>query len=506
MRTIIILLALLLDFAAVSAQYNTITYNIPTGGQTVTVSPPVLLTGAYVVVGTRGPINLGSNTYTLTYSALPANGTSWTVKCDFRRLTQSASGANVTIFGVKPLQAHPTVDTFNISFSVLPDSVGTKYLYYIYNGLNDGGVINGAATFNGATRINGTLTVADSALFFGDTYLKPTSAIETGVTVVAADTGGRLTYGCAPWCITGNTGLLSTNYLGTTDTVPLRFRTNGAASGIVDYNLQNVALGYQSLLGNTTGYSNVAIGYQSMTSNSTGIFNTAVGVNSLQSTSSGSSNVANGISALSATTTGSENVGVGASAGASITTGVNNVAVGSGSLGALTTGSNNTAIGHSATVATAATSRGIAIGQGAVASSNQLTFGGVRTISIPNATTAIRYILTDTSGTGDFVPQPNPINAQTTYTPLTGDSITPTTASNLINPAGTIANFTIRLPASPYSGQLLEFSSTQIITNLLWSVALNQSVTAAATLPAAMAAGGTVKIMYNSATTTWYNW
>lgn len=502
MRTTILLLALLLDFAAVSAQYNTITYNIPTGGQTVTVSPPVLLTGAYVVVGTRGPVNLGSNTYTLTYSALPANGTSWTVKCDFRRLTQSASGANVTIFGVKPLQAHPTVDTFNISFTVLPDSVGTKYLYYIYNGLNDGGVINGDVNFNGPTRINGTLTVADSALFFGKTYLKPTSAILAGVSVVAADTGGRLAYGCAPWCITGNTGLLSTSFLGTTDTSSLRFRVNNTASGIVNVNLLNTALGFASLFSNTTGADNTAFGYTALGGNTTGSDNTAVGVGSMISNTTGLSNCAFGQGSLPNLTTGSNNAAIGANAGGIITTGNQNVFIGQQAIAAATNTTNGIAIGFQSTSAT----KGIALGSSASASQNQLAIAGIRTISIPNATNSIRYLLTDTSGTGDFVPQPNPIEAQTTLTPLTGDSVTVSTTSNLINPAGTIANFTIRLPASPYSGQLLEFSSTQIITNLLWSVALNQSVTAAATLPAAMAAGGTVKIMYNSATTTWYNW
>jgi hypothetical protein len=504
MKNLMLLFVLLFDLAAVSAQSTTIVYNIPAAGQTVTISPPAMLGNASITLGTRGNVNLGSNTYTLTYSSIPATGSKWTVIADFRKLTQSASGANVTIFGVKPLQAHPTVDTFNISFSVLPDSVGTKYLYYTYIGLNDGGVINGATVFNAPVRFNAKLTAADTAMFFGRTYLKPTSAILAGYSLVAADTGGRLTYGAgSPWYTNGNSGLTAgTNFLGTTDNVDLVFKRNNVPSGLINASLANTAFGYVSLYGNTTGEANTALGVASLTGNTTGDDNTGIGNQCGYLITTGLGNTGVGASSLPNVTTGDYNTAVGTSAGGIVVTGSQNIFLGVQTQTATTSTSNAIVIGNTAVAAT----NGIALGNSASASQNQLAIAGIRTISIPNATNSIRYVLTDTSGTGDFVPQPNPIEAQTTYTPLTGDSVSVSTTSNLINPAGTIANFTIRLPASPYSGQLLEFSSTQIITSLHWSVALNQSVTAAATLPSSIAAGGTVKIMYNSATTTWYNW
>ena len=151
-------LLLLMDLAFASAQYGTILYNIPAAGQTVTLSP-FLLNNTFITLGTNGATNLGANSYTMTYSGLPSAGSTWEVKMDFRRLTISTNGSNVTIFGVKPLQAHPTVDTFDITFIVIPDSVGTKYLYYRYNGLSDWGVVNGTMTFNGRVNFNDTVAL-----------------------------------------------------------------------------------------------------------------------------------------------------------------------------------------------------------------------------------------------------------------------------------------------------------------------------------------------------------
>lgn len=501
MRTFILSLFILLDLALFSQ--STIVYNIPAAGQTVTVSPPSFLNNTTIALGTRGNVNLGSNTYTLTYASVPTTGTKWTVIADFRKLTQSASGANVTIFGVKPLQAHPTVDTFNISFSVLPDSVGVKYLYYTYIGLNDAGVVNSATVFNAPVRFNAKLTAADTAMFFGGTYLKPTSAILTGSPVIAIDTGGRLGYGSGgyPWYTKGNSADTS-YFLGTTNDIDLVFKRNSIPAGRVNVNLLNTSLGYYTLYSNTTGAGNTALGFVALSANTTGDANTGIGSQALYLNTTGSDNTGIGNSSFPNLTTGSQNTAIGAGAGATVTTGQLNTFVGHQTSAATSSTSNAISIGYNSTASTSS----IAIGSNAASSQNQLAIAGIRTISIPNATNSIRYVLTDTSGAGDFVPQPNPIEAQTTYTPLTGDSVSVSTTSNLINPAGTIANFTIRLPALPYSGQLLEFSSTQIITSLHWSVALNQSVTAAATLPSSIAAGGTVKIMYNSATTTWYNW
>jgi len=501
MKKIMISLFLICDLAIAMAQFGTVLYNIPSAGQTVTI-PSQYLNSSFIALGTDGAVNLGANSYTLTYSSLPPNGYTWEVKMDFRRLTISTNGSNVTIFGVKPLQAHPTVDTFDITYVVIPDSVGTKYLYYRYNGLNDGGVFNATTAFNGRVNFN------DTVKLYGSTYLAPVSPISAGNVVVASDAAGKLTYGCAPWCITGNSGLSPTaNFLGTTDTGSLRFRVNNVASGIIDYNLLNTSLGYQSNKGNTSGTGNASIGAYSLLTNTTGGSNTALGSASAYANTTGQYNTACGSSSLLANTTGSNNTAIGASALISNTTGQYNTACGEISCQTLTTGSYNTMIGAASHTATSSTTKAIGLGYDATPSSNQLAIAGIRSISIPQMTSAVRYVLTDTSGTGDFIPQPYPQNAQTTFTPLTGDSVTVTTSANLINPAGTIANFTLRLPASPYSGQLLEFSTTQIITTLHWSTALSSDVYLVDShVPTTLSAGGVIKIMFNSATSKWYNY
>jgi len=478
------MLSLLLcaDLMIAMAQYGTILYNIPAAGQTVTLSP-FLLSNTFITLGTNGATNLGANSYTMTYSGLPSAGSTWEVKMDFRRLTISTNGSNVTVFGVKPLLAHPTVDTFDITFIVIPDSVGTKYLYYRYNGLSDWGVVNGTMTFNGRVNFN------DSVFLYGlDTYLKPVSTITTGQTVIVTDTAGKLGFGCAPWCITGNSALSpSANFLGTTDTGSLRFRVNNVASGIIDYNAGSTAFGYSALKANTSGTGNTAIGGYSLLVNTTGFSNTAIGGTS-----------------LAANTTGQYNTGCGEASLTANTTGINNSGFGISSLLTNTTGSYNTAIGGLARCAAASSNYAIALGYNAIASSNQLAIAGIRSISIPQMTSALNYVLTDTSGSGDFVPRVIPAFGQTTFTPITGDSLTITTSQNDINPAGTLAVLTIILPASPVSGFVYEFSTTQVLTSLLWSVRLSGGTTTG--LPSTLAQYGTVKIKWNSALSRWLNY
>lgn len=457
------MLSLLLcaDLMIAMAQYGTILYNIPAAGQTVTLSP-FLLNNTFITLGTNGATSLGANSYTMTYSGLPSAGSTWEVKMDFRRLTISTNGSNVTIFGVKPLQAHPTVDTFDITFIVIPDSVGTKYLYYRYNGLNDWGVVNGTTNFNGRVNFNDTV-----ALYGLKTYLKPVSAITTGQTVIVTDTAGKLGFGCEPWCVTGNSGLTAgTNFLGTTDNVDLVFKRNSVWSGRIATN------------------------------------STSLGLNSLP-TNTGTGNTAFGASTLFDLTTGYNNTAIGSSSLANVT-GNDNTALGVNSAGTLISGNGNTIIGSNADVANATTESGIAIGINAVAYDNQLAIAGIRSISIPQMTSALNYILTDTSGSGDFVPRVNPMLGQTTFTPLTGDSLTITTSQNDINPAGTLAVLTIILPASPVSGFVYEFSTTQVLTSLLWSVRLSGGTTTG--LPSALAQYGTVKIKWNSSLSRWLNY
>lgn len=95
-------------------------------------------------------------------------------------------------------------------------------------------------------------------------------------------------------------------------------------------NNNNVGIGLNSMLNNTSGHYNVALGFQSSFFNSTGLFNTAIGTQSLLYN------------------TASFNTGLGTYALYNNTTGQNNTSLGYSALNTIDIGSNNTAIGSNA--------------------------------------------------------------------------------------------------------------------------------------------------------------
>jgi hypothetical protein len=98
----------------------------------------------------------------------------------------------------------------------------------------------------------------------------------------------------------------------------------------------NIAIGDDSLLANTTGSGNTAVGDSTLRANTIGIDNTADGRGALLTNISGSYNVASGALALSLAT-GSYNTAIGRNAGGSISSGAKNTIIGnySGNQGGL---------------------------------------------------------------------------------------------------------------------------------------------------------------------------
>jgi trimeric autotransporter adhesin len=220
------------------------------------------------------------------------------------------------------------------------------------------------------------------------------------------------------WNITGNASTIDgTNFLGTTDNVPLNFRVNNINAGKIDQTKQNVFFGYQSgnsistgifntgighgalinntsagfnvaignsaLGANTTGQGNTAIGYAAMLSNTTSGFNTAIGfaamqfntagtgnsalgTNALNKNTTGNFNSAFGQSALQNTTTGNSNTGIGHASLAANTSGNYNSALGQSALGANTTGTGNTAFGYGSLYTNTTASYNVALGYGSL--------------------------------------------------------------------------------------------------------------------------------------------
>lgn len=87
-------------------------------------------------------------------------------------------------------------------------------------------------------------------------------------------------------------------------------------------------------------------------------------------------------------------------------------------------------------------------------------------------------------------------------TPLTGTSYTvpDNTEIVLVNPAATIAAWTVAMPAGPYNGQRVTMSFKEVITTLTMTAA---GTTLRAPLTAA-AVGGFATWRYRAADTTWY--
>jgi hypothetical protein len=112
--------------------------------------------------------------------------------------------------------------------------------------------------------------------------------------------------------------------------------------------LQNIALGYQALINNTSGGGNTATGYQALYSNTTGSENTANGRLALSGNTTGIGNTASGSQALHSNTTGGTNTAIGIGALYSNDSGSNNTASGFIALENNITGRANTASGFKA--------------------------------------------------------------------------------------------------------------------------------------------------------------
>lgn len=104
------------------------------------------------------------------------------------------------------------------------------------------------------------------------------------------------------WALDGNAAT-GTDFIGTTNGEPLRFRVDGERAGLISPNPSsviintpawNVAYGSRALNGLTQGQSNTAIGTVSLENNTTGLGNTGLGRSSLRANETGSYNSAFG--------------------------------------------------------------------------------------------------------------------------------------------------------------------------------------------------------------------
>ena len=209
---------------------------------------------------------------------------------------------------------------------------------------------------------------------------------------------------------------------------------------------QNTAVGTRALDANTTGYYNTAIGVDSLGAVTTGNSNTAVGQNALL-LNTASNNTAVGASALDAVTSGTNNTAVGYSAGGLVSTGSNNTLIGSIAASGLQTGSNNVVIGYNAAASLSSVSNEVTIGDSSITKFRVPGIG----LDITSAGPAAATVTTAATGIGyTGIPQ----NATTTgaYTIVATDAgkhiystatrtVTIDSNANLALPVGTVVSF-----------------------------------------------------------------
>ena len=121
---------------------------------------------------------------------------------------------------------------------------------------------------------------------------------------------------------------------------------NNTMTGVAAYEASdNIAIGHDCLIHNTTGFRNIAIGTNAFHANLSSYKSIAIGYYAMAENLTGVENLAIGVAALTANTEGHYNVALGNAALWSNTTGDNNTALGYGALVANTGGSRNLAVG-----------------------------------------------------------------------------------------------------------------------------------------------------------------
>jgi hypothetical protein len=343
--------------------------------------------GSVITAGTNisingGTINAAGNAGTVTsFGFTNANGFTGTVSTATTTPTLSLSLQNASATQSGQLSSTDW-STFNSKQNALTNpvtGVGANTSIAIWNGTNSitsdntliwdavnnkMGISNSTPTelltLGTAGTTAGTMSLAGATS--GRIILKSAAAVTTW-TMTLPSTDGTLgqflqtdgngvtswvSASNSAWSLTGNVATNASNFIGTTDNVPLTFKVNNIKSGMIDQLLHNTFLGYHA--GEiTTATNNIAIGESAIKVNTTGNDNVAIGVSSLLNNIDGDKNIAIGTLALRANTNGALNTAIGYEALYNNTDSFN-TAVGFQTLLNNTTGDRNTAVGHQAMV------------------------------------------------------------------------------------------------------------------------------------------------------------
>ena len=261
-------------------------------------------------------------------------------------------------------------------------------------------MLNGAADPTGGIGTDGDFYINTTTDFiFGP---KTAGAWGTGTSLVGPQGPAG---GGSGWSLTGNAGTVNgTNFIGTTDNIPLTIRVNNLIAGRLDHLSFNTFLGHIAGRDNTTGIRNTALGSAAMQFNTTGEYNTAVGMQSLRDNTLGGFNTAAGYRALVSNTTGNLNVASGYMALNSNTTGSGNSAFGYQALYTNSNSHSNVAIGIRALFQNNNRSNLVAVGDSALYNNSVgAVFDPIEGISEGFSNTAVgsKALYANTTGSGN---------------------------------------------------------------------------------------------------------
>jgi trimeric autotransporter adhesin len=275
------------------------------------------------------------------------------------------SGSNNTIIGGNLIGLSSAL----ANTIILADGAGNQRLYINSSGQAGFGTTSPDAkvVINSGVSNNSGLKLSQLSSS-GGKYL---TVDASGVVVLVANND---------WSLSGNAGTVDgTNFIGTTDLVPLNFRINNQPAGRIDLD-GNTVLGHGALLDNiSAGTGNTVIGNSAMFNNGTGSNNTAVGKYAVLGNATGTFNTGVGFNTLGTNNYGDDNTAIGGHALVNVE-GSCNTGVGAESLAILSSGDNNTAVGCHADVSSSGTgfNNSTAIGSYAIVNaSNKVRIGDV---------------------------------------------------------------------------------------------------------------------------------
>ena len=280
---------------------------------------------------TSGAINTAIGSYTLGQNSIGSGN----VGIGAGALGSNISGNSLTAIGY---QADVNADGYSNStaigsYAMITASniiqLGSSYITKVF-----------AGTGTNATLVAGGLQITGGTLAAGNVLTSDASGNATWQPLAGSSSNS--------WSLTGNSGTVDgTNFIGTTDNVPLNFKVNDLPAGRIDFS-NNTLFGLSS--GGADGTYNTAIGNRALTENNGGNFNTAMGFAALFSNQNGVDNVGIGYDALDGNSSGNGNVGVGVSTLQENSTGYNLTAVGNYIDVAMDGYFNSTAIGYGANI------------------------------------------------------------------------------------------------------------------------------------------------------------